>query len=631
MSKISALTPADNLDGSEQVVLVKNGVTRRGAVGALVAASVAPHVDAAELAASTALAASNFFGTATYGSMAAAIAAGEAATALGGLFSVDDANGNLVYRERTAGGSVEVARTLTPVALSGEAGAEQIGTAEGRLSDVLARLKVFNRGTAHSVDVDVHAKLGEHISVADWGALPSPVYIPGTGAKINRALEEAPLGSTLHFKGIYYTEVPIVQRRGVNIHFDPGAAVSGIFDDPDEDVWTVAIEEMPFNAGDARRLRFDNMYVEVPFSYAARHAFTIKNAPPLVASLQCFISNGYFAAQDDSTGYGVNIEGLVSQLHTFRSCHTVNGIFLNGCADGCRFLDGLMGGVKPGVVANLAGGAFKTQILRNIIVARDGALIVLGGSQIDFHYNQIEQVEALGPNQNEHSASVIISAQSYGSRGVSIKGNNFGGDARVDYHIYAKSAAGKKVEDLLIGESNTYSKSIEKDIKIADAGVRYTTIGPNQLLRGTRGTADFEAYPDTYGANTDDVNGLIAIDDSGTGTRGVRLNAVRLGGASATQLLNGWGCPATFYARKDEHDRVSFNGYVVAPGAGTDVQIATLPEGFRPSEVTFFSVFGATGVVLPNGAIVATTTGAGNVGLSGVSFYAKRSGYDPSY
>lgn len=140
MSKISALTPADDLDGSEQVVLVKNGVTRRGAVGALVAASVAPHVDAAELAAATALAASNYYGTATYGTMAAAIAAGEAATAPGGLFSVDDANGNLLYRERTAGGSVEVARTLTPGSLASEAGAEQIGTRYGMLDEVLASI-----------------------------------------------------------------------------------------------------------------------------------------------------------------------------------------------------------------------------------------------------------------------------------------------------------------------------------------------------------------------------------------------------------------------------------------------------------------------------------------------------------
>ncbi|ASR51034.1 hypothetical protein [Blastomonas fulva] len=619
------------MDGSEQVVLVKNGVTRRGAVGALVAASVAPHVDAAELAAATALAASNFYGTATYGTMAAAIAAGEAATAPGGLFSVNDANGNLLYRERTAGGSVEVARTLTPVSLSGEAGAEQIGTADGRLDEVLARLKVFNRGTAHSVDVDLRAKLGEQVSVSDWGVVPSPVYIPGTGAKINRALEEAPLGSTLRFTGFYYTEVPIVQRRGVHIHFDPGAAVIGIFDDPGLDVWTVAIEKMPFAQGDVRRLRFDNMNVEVAFSYAARHALTIKNAAPLIGNLQCVVNNGYFGAQDDSTGYGINIEGLVTHLHTFSSCHTNNGIFLNGCADGNRFLNGLMTGTKPGVVANLAGGAFKTAIKNNIIVARDGAMIVLGGSQIDFHSNQIEQVEALGPNQNEHSASVIISTQSYGSRGVSIKGNNFGGAKRVDYHIYAKSAPGKKVEDLLLGAGNTFSRAQIKDIKIADAGVRYTTIGSGQLLRGERGTGGHVIYPDLYDANTDDVNGLLDVEDNGTGTRGVRLRADRLGGASPTVLQNGWTCPATFYVRKDEHDRVTFNGYAVAPGAAAEIQIARLPDGFRPSEVTFFNVHGATGVIQPNGAMVATTTAAGNVGLSGVSFDAKRSGYDPSY
>lgn len=496
---------------------------------------------------------------------------------------------------------------------------------------------IYNRGTPNSVNIVLKTKLGEHVSVSDWGVVPSNVYVPGTGVKINRALEEAPLGSTLHFKGLYYVEVPIIQRRGVNIHFELGSAVSGLYDDDELDLWTVAIEEMPFSAGDVRRLRFDNFYLDIPLkvppsvSYASRHTFVIRNAAPLIGNLQMRVDSAFIRAPDDAAGYAVHIDGLVTQMHIFDGCMTVNGIYLDGCADRCIFKNGQMDGIKPGVIADLAGGAFKTTIRNNIMTSRDGALIVLGGSQIDFHYNQIEQVEARGANQNEHSASVILSTASYGSRGVSIKGNNFGGAERVDYHIYAKSSAGKKVEDLLIEAGNTFSKAVEKDIKIADSGVRYTTISSGQLLRGERGTGGFDVYPDTYDANTDDVNALIDIDDSGTGTRGVRLPATRLGGSTATALENGWGCPATFYAKKDEHDRVSFNGYVVAPGAVTDQQFATLPEGFRPSEVTYFSIYGATGVILTNGAIIATTTAAGNVGLSEVSFYAKRAGYDPSY
>lgn len=131
MTKISLFNPVYELDNNEQVVLVKNGVTRRGAVGGLFAGAAAPLVSAARLAADTALAASNYFGIATYGSLLAAIAAGEAATAAGGLFSVDDGEGGLMYRERTAAGSVEVARTLTARSLELPQSADRIGARDG--------------------------------------------------------------------------------------------------------------------------------------------------------------------------------------------------------------------------------------------------------------------------------------------------------------------------------------------------------------------------------------------------------------------------------------------------------------------------------------------------------------------
>lgn len=127
MPKISALPPIAEIAGDETVVLVKSGFTRRGGIGGLVGAAVAPHVEAAQLAAATAMAASNFFGTGQFGSEAAAIAAGELATPPGALFSVDDGSGALIYLERTAEGSVEVARAVTPSALAGAGGAGAIG------------------------------------------------------------------------------------------------------------------------------------------------------------------------------------------------------------------------------------------------------------------------------------------------------------------------------------------------------------------------------------------------------------------------------------------------------------------------------------------------------------------------
>ncbi|WP_197051979.1 hypothetical protein [Sphingomonas sp. 35-24ZXX] len=77
------------------------------------------------------MAASNFYGIAQYGNLAAAIAAGEAATDLGSLFSVDDGVGNLVFRAKTVAGSLEVARTITPASLASPEGAGISGYAKG--------------------------------------------------------------------------------------------------------------------------------------------------------------------------------------------------------------------------------------------------------------------------------------------------------------------------------------------------------------------------------------------------------------------------------------------------------------------------------------------------------------------
>ena len=106
---------------------VTRPVTRRGAVAGLVAAAAASRVDAASLAATSAQAASNFFGVATYGSQLAAIAAAEAKTAPGGLFAVDDGVGNLLYRVRTGDGSLLVAQTVTAASLDADDGAGRLG------------------------------------------------------------------------------------------------------------------------------------------------------------------------------------------------------------------------------------------------------------------------------------------------------------------------------------------------------------------------------------------------------------------------------------------------------------------------------------------------------------------------
>lgn len=117
---------------------------------AIVAAAAAQESQtAAELAAATALAASRYYSTR---------AAGEAASTTGQLFSTDDGAGVLIYYRRTAGGSVEIGRALTPSLLAGGTGAALIGTATGdtvqgaldaRLAQISTRTALAAYGAAY--------------------------------------------------------------------------------------------------------------------------------------------------------------------------------------------------------------------------------------------------------------------------------------------------------------------------------------------------------------------------------------------------------------------------------------------------------------------------------------------------
>lgn len=103
---------------------------------------------AAQLAAATALASSRYFPSR---------AAGEAASAADQLFSTDDGAGSLIYYRRTAGGSTEIGRALTPARLAAPAGATLVG---------------FNPAGDGAVSRDVATKLREIIvTLTDYGAV----------------------------------------------------------------------------------------------------------------------------------------------------------------------------------------------------------------------------------------------------------------------------------------------------------------------------------------------------------------------------------------------------------------------------------------------------------------------------
>lgn len=71
-------------------------------------------------------------------------AAGETASIVDQAFATDDGAGNVIYYRRTAGGSVEIGRAVTPASLRGDDGADQIG---------------FRRNAAGAVPLTVAATL----------------------------------------------------------------------------------------------------------------------------------------------------------------------------------------------------------------------------------------------------------------------------------------------------------------------------------------------------------------------------------------------------------------------------------------------------------------------------------------
>ncbi|QDP55561.1 MAG: hypothetical protein Unbinned273contig1001_52 [Prokaryotic dsDNA virus sp.] len=92
------------LPGATPVIVTGENTTEAARQAALATAER----EAAELAAASAAAAGNYHPS---------VAAGEAATATDGLFSSDDGTGNLIYYRRTAGGSTEIGRAVTPSTL----------------------------------------------------------------------------------------------------------------------------------------------------------------------------------------------------------------------------------------------------------------------------------------------------------------------------------------------------------------------------------------------------------------------------------------------------------------------------------------------------------------------------------
>jgi hypothetical protein len=477
--------------------------------------------------------------------------------------------------------------------LAASGGAALIGKAGGGTTQDVATTQQIIVGTTH---INVQAEYG----VTPNGGSQTPSE---RTAALQNAFNTAPLGCVLNFPPGEYTlndEMQFTRQMDLKGHGSiissvPGsAAKSGIKMRIVEAVGQPA----PPGATDCRGMRWEDLIFQV--QGACLHGLDSQQAvgqsATVLALLRMTIDNCRFAVPDAAAGYGMRFGGLVNQKHIVTKSEIINGVYLDGCADGMRFEFNTVFGKKRAFLIDLAQGAFCTIIRDNILVARDGAMDVRGGSQIHFIGNQIEQGDGL-PNDGLFNCSVLFYGTSYRQRGNLVLGNNFGGGENVRYNIVVAgepSAGGGDFDlrDLVIDE-NTFntasynwggSPSTPIDILIANDLVKYTRIGRRNRLRGVgsaRGGSAWTTYP-AVAANTLNDGDLLSVSDGGTGTYGAWKAAATL------SLQNGYSGSVRY--RKTEDDTLVFEGLVVSGTAGAQnagTLIGTLPVGFRPAADTF--------------------------------------------
>jgi hypothetical protein len=497
----------------------------------------------------------------------------------------------------------------------------------------------FVQSGANAAPRPVQGKLRDAVNIKDWGATGASTI--ADHAKMQKAFDEAPLGSTLYFPtGTYFT-TGLNLNRQLNFFCEPGTLILGVGTDPAVDVINIRIPVSATVEGSANAMNFHNLRVETAVSFDARATLNIEAQAGVDAALLNFsFFGGRIAGRDNQAGPALRVAGLFSQMHRFYSMDIVNQVLFTGCADANALIGCNIGGAKTGVVVDVAPGAFNTLIRDNVITSRDGAVWVKGGSKVKIYDNQIEQV---GVNAHPQSAHIILDASSYSLMGLEVRGNNFGGSTTdVDRSIAMLTSGGRTIESAQIG-FNTWGVCASEDISIVDSGVRYTEIDSSQQFRGERDGVTFTVYP-AVTPNTVDAADLLIVDDNGTGTAFVRKGAVALGGASPTALINSWTCSANTFFRLID-GVVEFAGWADGPAAAQNsVTIGTLPVGFRPTIDEQFPIIGfdlgtgatVTGLlqVLENGSLVCTRPASTNnvrLGLSTVRFVAKKPGYEPGY
>ncbi|MEO5868150.1 MAG: hypothetical protein ABIS14_12685 [Sphingomonas sp.] len=364
--------------------------------------------------------------------------------------------------------------------------------------------------------------------------------------------------------------------RQIDILAQGGRIVGDFGDDDRSNLINIRVTQASKGAGDVRLMKWSGLGAF--FASGGRTTIDIENAAPMAANLQMWFERCAFSTRDTSTGSALRFGGVLTQLHTVINCQIDNQVHLDGCADACRFVYNTVGGAKTGFRLRLALGAFRTLIAHNVIVPRDGAMLVEGGSQIDFLFNQCEQQAAT--NRGEKSAHVAFElSEGEMSRRCNIIGNNFGGGSNVDHAIVlGSSRSNGGVEDVTVADNTFGITATSIDIVIADTYVRGTRVIPGNFARGRRANVALNGTTGRAAANNLDGSDLIRIVDRGLGSYGIWQEG------SIMRLTSGWEIDGTDPCRfrKTIDNDLQWDGILCAGTIKPQTVIGTLPPGFRP-------------------------------------------------
>lgn len=417
-------------------------------------------------------------------------------------------------------------------------------------------------------------------------------------AALQRAFDEAPIGSTVHIPaGVLRVgrdvhpdkSYCVIQRRLVHLWCEGTIRADLNANDKEIDLLRVSVA----HAGGYGDVRNHTLRMRSTLNGGGRSSVRVEPALPVIRMK--IIDGSLHGLSGPAVFCGGDMNGTIvagNQIDGGLEFGEVSGTFH---ADNTIVRENTIFGTRTGVVLDMIQGSFTHLIQGNVIVCRDGAIHVRNGAQVKIRDNQFEQFQRYGRNTHWSQSTLVLEGSRFATESCDITGNNFGGGDNVLTNIYIANA------NKTLVDANDFHWSVNNDI-LMTARSRNTQIGRGNRYRGAKrsGIGFFGLkYSDTGVGNTGMLRPLI-------------------------DLLNesGWSSPEGYIVVIDgvAHLDGSITGGQVAPGS----VIGTLPPGYRPRIATRMVVHTPRGPgaieILANGSVRVVQVSIADIALGNLSF-----------